>query len=80
MREAKGNEEKLTIAGRKVSYIFAPNGAMRSYYVVDGDYHLVTTVAAARRVVSGHGRWQARVAGGFGRVSLYAGSHADSTR
>ena len=43
MREAKGNEEKLTIAGRKVSYIFAPNGAMRSYYVVDGDYHLVTT-------------------------------------
>ncbi len=43
MREVNGKEEKLTIAGRTVSYISTPEGAMRSYYVVDGDYHLVTT-------------------------------------
>lgn len=44
MREAKnGKEEKLEIAGRTVSYISTPDGSIRSYYVVDGDYHLVTT-------------------------------------
>ena len=44
MREAKGGQqEKLTIAGRTVSHIFTPDGTIRSYYVVDGDYHLVTT-------------------------------------
>ncbi len=44
MREAKGGQqEKLIIAGRTVSHIFTPDGSIRSYYVVDGDYHLVTT-------------------------------------
>jgi hypothetical protein len=44
MREAKGGkQEKLTIAGRQVSYISTPDGTLRSYYVVDGDFHLVTT-------------------------------------
>lgn len=44
MREAKdGQEEKLTIAGKPVSYISTPDGSIRSYYVVDGDFHLVTT-------------------------------------
>ncbi|MEX0678630.1 MAG: hypothetical protein WD063_16235 [Pirellulales bacterium] len=44
MREAKdAKEEKLSIAGRTVSYISTPDGSIRSYYVVDGDFHLVTT-------------------------------------
>ena len=44
MREVKGaKEEKLTISGRPVSYISSPDGAIRSYYVVDGDFHLVST-------------------------------------
>lgn len=43
MREAKGQEEKLEIDGHNVSYISTPDGSVRSYYVVDGDFHLVTT-------------------------------------
>lgn len=44
MRETPGaTEEKLTIAGRTVSKITSPDGAIRSYYVADGDFHLVTT-------------------------------------
>jgi hypothetical protein len=43
MREAKGQEEKLEIDGHAVSYISTPDGSIRSYYVVDGDFHLVTT-------------------------------------
>ena len=36
-------EEKLTIAGRQVSFISTPDNQLRSYYVVDGDFHLVST-------------------------------------
>jgi len=44
MRETKGGkEEKLTIAGRNVSFVHSPDGRLRSYYVADGDFHLVTT-------------------------------------
>ncbi len=44
MRETPGaTEEKLTIAGRAVSKITSPDGAIRSYYVADDDFHLVTT-------------------------------------
>lgn len=44
MRETPGaTEEKLTISGRAVSKITSPDGAIRSYYVADGDFHLVTT-------------------------------------
>jgi len=44
MRETPGaTEEKLTIAGRTVSKITSPDGAIRSYYAADGDFHLVTT-------------------------------------
>jgi hypothetical protein len=46
MREAKGKEEKLEIDGHAVSYISTPDGSIRSYYVVDGDFHLVTTSRA----------------------------------
>jgi hypothetical protein len=36
-------EEQVEIAGRNVSYISTPDGAVRSYYAVDGDYHLFAT-------------------------------------
>ncbi len=39
-------EQKLTIGGRKVSYLTSPDGRVRSYYVTDGDYHFVTTSKA----------------------------------
>lgn len=33
----------ITIAGRQVSLLATPDNAVRSFYAVDGDYHLVTT-------------------------------------
>jgi hypothetical protein len=36
-------EEKVKIGGKEVSYLASPDGRVRSYYVVDGDYHFVTT-------------------------------------
>lgn len=36
-------EEKLTILNHPVSYLSSDDGAVRSYYVTDGDFHLVTT-------------------------------------
>ncbi|HEY4759641.1 MAG TPA: hypothetical protein VIH42_03585, partial [Thermoguttaceae bacterium] len=36
-------EQKIKIADREVSYIYSPDGTVRSYYAVDGDYHLFTT-------------------------------------
>ena len=38
-------ESTVNIAGRDVSFISNPAGNVRSYYAVDGDYHLVTTSA-----------------------------------
>jgi hypothetical protein len=34
-------EETVKIAGHDVSYIHTPDGRLRSYYIVDGDFHLV---------------------------------------
>ena len=36
-------EETVTIAGHEVSYLSSPDGRVRSYYAVDGDYHFVCT-------------------------------------
>ena len=36
-------EEKISVDGRTVSLLASPDGRVRSYYVADGDYHLVTT-------------------------------------
>ena len=36
-------EEKVTIADREVSLLTTPDGSVHSFYVADGDYHLVTT-------------------------------------
>lgn len=36
-------EETVQIAGRDVSFLHTPDNRVRSFYAVDGDYHLVTT-------------------------------------
>ncbi len=36
-------EQKVTIGNHTVSYLMSPDGAVRSYYVADGDFHLVTS-------------------------------------
>ncbi len=42
--QAKGATLKtLTIAGHEVSLLSTPDNRLRSFYAVDGDYHLVTT-------------------------------------
>ena len=42
--EAGGvTDEKIKLAGREVSYLSSPDGSVRSYYAVDGDFHFVTT-------------------------------------
>lgn len=47
MKKIKGAVEKTTtFDGRTVSYIGSPSGKMRSYYVQDGDFHLVSTSEA----------------------------------
>jgi hypothetical protein len=40
---AGAKEETIQVAGRDVSYIASPDGRLRSYYAIDGDYHLVST-------------------------------------
>lgn len=39
-------EEKVTIGDREVSYLSTPDGSVRSYYVADGNFHLITTSKA----------------------------------
>ncbi|HEX3600470.1 MAG TPA: hypothetical protein VHU84_10035 [Lacipirellulaceae bacterium] len=36
-------EENIQIAGHDVSYIHTPDGRLRSYYAVDGDFHFVAS-------------------------------------
>jgi hypothetical protein len=35
-------EEKIEIAGHKVSFLYTPDNRIRSFYAVDGDFHFVT--------------------------------------
>jgi hypothetical protein len=51
-------EETLDIAGTQVSYIYTPDGQVRSFQVTDGDYILVTTsrYLAERFLEAGRGR------------------------
>ncbi len=39
-------EEKLQIAGHEVSFLSTPDNTVRSFYAVDGNFHLVTTSRA----------------------------------
>jgi hypothetical protein len=49
MDDADGaNEETVHIAGHEVSYIASPDGRLRSYYAIDGDFHLVSS---SRRLI-----------------------------
>ena len=41
-------EQKVDVGGRQVSLLSSPDGAVRSFYAVDGDFHLVTR---SRRMV-----------------------------
>ena len=38
--------QTVQVGGRDVSFLSTPDNRLRSYYVVDGDYHLVTTSRA----------------------------------
>jgi len=40
---AGGKLEKITIDDHPATFISTPDNSLRSFYVVDGDYHLVTT-------------------------------------
>ena len=40
---------QVTIGGRNVSQLWTPDNAVRSFYVADGDFHLVTT---SRKIVA----------------------------
>lgn len=40
------SEEKLTIAGREVSFLSTPDNQVRSFYAIEGKHHLVTTSRA----------------------------------
>ena len=40
-REKDATEQKLQIAGHEVSFLSTPDNRIRSFYAVDGDYHLV---------------------------------------
>jgi hypothetical protein len=37
------SEQKIKIGDKELSYISSPDGTVRSYYAVDGDYHFITT-------------------------------------
>jgi hypothetical protein len=42
-KEQGATLEIVEIAGRKVSFLSTPDNRLRSFYAVDGDFHLVTT-------------------------------------
>ena len=46
IKEGKAKEETVKIEGQNVSYLSSPDGSIRSYYVVSGDYHFVTSSPA----------------------------------
>ncbi len=41
--DKQAKSEKLRIAGHDVSFVSTPTNSLRSFYVADGDFHLVTT-------------------------------------
>ena len=42
-KDRGATEAKVQIAGREVSFVSTPDNRLRSFYAVDGAYHLVTT-------------------------------------
>jgi hypothetical protein len=45
-RERGATLETVEIAGREVSFLSTPDNRLRSFYAIEGDYHLVTTSRA----------------------------------
>jgi hypothetical protein len=45
-KDRGATEETLDIAGHKVSFYSTPDNRLRSFHVIDGDFHLVTTSRA----------------------------------
>jgi len=45
-KEQGATAETLQIAGREVSFFSTPDNRLRSFYAIDGDFHLVTTSRA----------------------------------
>ena len=43
VKAGKAKEETVKIAGQNVSLLASPDGRIRSYYVVSGDYHFITS-------------------------------------
>jgi hypothetical protein len=46
VKSGKAKELTLKIAGQSVSYLSSPDGKIRSYYAVSGNYHFVTSSRA----------------------------------
>jgi hypothetical protein len=46
LKDKGATEQKLQIGGREVSFIATPDNRLRSFYVADGDFHLVTNCRA----------------------------------
>jgi hypothetical protein len=68
-------ESTVRIADRDVSLIATPGGEVRSYYVADGDFHLVTTSArlAQRFIQAGQGDQPLAASNGFLRARRQLG-------
>ena len=64
-------EETIRIADQDVSYIGSQDGRLRSYYAIDGDFHLVTT---SRRLI------ERFYEAGRGNASLAASDEFQSAR
>lgn len=47
-KHADAKLENVLISGHRVPYLSTPDGRLRSYYAIDGDFHLITT---SRRLV-----------------------------
>jgi hypothetical protein len=48
LKDYGATSDTVKIAGRDVSFAYTPDNRLRSFYAVDGDFHLVTT---SRRIV-----------------------------
>ncbi|MCC6124771.1 MAG: hypothetical protein IT426_07415 [Pirellulales bacterium] len=67
-------EEKVKIAGREFSFISTRDGSVRSYYVPDGDYVLVTSSKklAERFLATGKGKDEEKISLGASPEFRYA--------
>ncbi|MEK7483012.1 MAG: hypothetical protein AABZ60_01635, partial [Planctomycetota bacterium] len=50
MTEAGGSEQSITLLDHSVSFISTPENGVRSFYVVEGKYHLVTNSQSLARL------------------------------